>query len=174
VQTSPVESIVQDLHTIATNSDAPDWVTIVASLVATIVGAAAAIVAQYRITHRSELREYRLRLDSEIIKYIESVNSELARLKEDGDRTPGAAIEIPQVDTRAQALWLIARDGDIIVFKELVKTLDRAKKSEDSEQRLIDIRTTANILRAWRNESHDRSKAIERLQGVSLPKNVSD
>ncbi|MBK0421465.1 hypothetical protein JD292_05185 [Leucobacter sp. CSA2] len=144
-----------------------DWSTILLSLLASVIGGGIAIAAQHYESNRSLKRDYEHRLDTELAEYVRVVQRWVGMMQAKGPVDGTDLLSLDEIQAHAHSSWLISRGEDAEVLRELVHTLGRTRDVADPEQRVIDVRTTSTILRAWRNEGHDRAKAIERLIGVA-------
>lgn len=148
------------------------------TLLATLVGAAVALAGSAWLERQREKREVKREAEREAERraalYVERFDGLVFRLVEGlADRqltlthSTGKPARPTELSALADALRIVAGNGaDRNVTKALQRAIDRVGDLERKDQ-ITPTRVIGQILRAWREGSHDAAKAAERFDGLA-------
>lgn len=138
-----------------------------ATLIATIVGAALALLGSWLLDKRRNKVDadelYRRRLDEALYLFIREAGERMHVLA-----TSDAAPPPPPSALHAAASMarMVARDADAQATKQMQYAVDRIGKIPDSDRQRRQVEILGQVVRAWREGSHNATKATERFSGL--------
>lgn len=139
----------------------------ISTLLATVIGAILALLGAWwldRRRHKNEAKQrYEQRLDDALYRLVEELGMRMHILATaDGPPFPPPST----LQAAANLVRMCSRDEDANTTKQMQYALDRIAQLDigDNQRRQVEI--VGQIIRAWREGSHDAVKATERFEGL--------
>lgn len=139
------------------------------TLIATVVGAALALLGAWVLDRRrakAEARDrYELLLNDALYRFLEEVGERRGVLAAAGSSP------LPSPSTlhaAANVARMVARGADAEATKQMQYAVDRVSKLNSAGIQENQVRIIGQIVRAWRAGSHDAAKAAERFKGLCV------
>lgn len=175
-----LQPLACELKRIADDLTQPDIDGFIATLLATLIGAAVALAGSFWLERRRARQEdarelskakaqsnerYEERLDTLLFKVIESLGERLRDLH----TRPAVIWEAPQALYAAiDTARMVGRGDDAETLKQLKLAAGRVAAIEDSEEQHRDTRVVGQIIRSWREGAVDSVKTSERFGGLAI------
>ncbi|MBF4633441.1 hypothetical protein ITJ38_03385 [Agreia pratensis] len=127
---------------------------------------------------RQKTNDYIQRLDDALVVYMHALGDRLAESDKwlaidaqavaEATRRPLALLPPRELETRADAVWMVSRGDDVAIAKELKLAVTRIGAGSAENDKALALRNTGQIVRAWRNGTNSRETAAGRLRGLSV------
>lgn len=168
-----------------------DWDNFAGTIVATVLGAAVALFGSWWLDQKRERIENRRikaaaddyatrRLDDALSTMIVELGDRMATLEIVSPDEQAPMLRLSKLKATANLARMMARDtdasntssgNDAAATKQLQYALDRIGDLSEPEQQRRQLEIIGQIIRAWREGSHDARRAEERFAGL-LAKNA--
>lgn len=160
--TTQLMRIARALETPPTNSL---WPTLIATMIGAIAALAGSLLLE-SLRHKREKRQrYEDRLDGAFYDLFKQLSDRMEALASTHHASPNPPYLL---HATANRIRVTARGTDSEAAKELQYAIDRISDQSPGND-LRDLRVVGQIVRAWREGSHDAAKAAERLRGLAKP-----
>lgn len=146
-----------------------DWDAFSATLIATVIGAALALAGTWWLDRRRSRTEtaqlYVRRLDDALYRFLQEAGERMHLLAS----APPMPLGPPStLHAAASMVRMVSRNDDAKATKQMQYAVDRIGLIANADLQRRQIEILGQVVRAWREGSHDATKAAERFAGLSV------
>lgn len=156
------------LERIANEMAGSDAYTFWSTLIATLVGAAVALLGTWWLDRNRAQAEanrlYERDLNEAMYRVLEEASARMHLLATDASKPLPPPVAL---DVAASMSRMVSRGDDAKATKQMQLALSRIRDLDEIDDQRRDTRVITQIVRAWREGSTDASKAEERFRGLA-------